>query len=382
MAGLADIPFYGAFRQVSDANRQAGLQEQQGVLQQAGLLAQLQAQMQAQAEKQKAAQAQAAFSADLQALGPNPTQEQMAAVGARHVRDPKALLDIQQKSLDRKSASEDRKSIADENRAQMALQFAQNLDLRQQSLEQRKDEFLSRTTDAASRQAFEQWYKTESLKTKQAQDNIANQMRMMGFDIQRQGQQLQLARIDQAAEQNVDSQVTKFANELQQQKLPALSASISTANDLLRQYEGKDIPGFGIIEGSSKIPSMVRGAESNKVRSAVQGVTNDLLNLYSGLAVTLPESERRELEQMVGGNFTDVDFKTAWPRIVNRYNTVLGNMGASASPKVVERYKSRPGAIKLEPLSPAFGAQSPAYAGPERRTGGDEPPAGAVRRVR
>ena len=351
---LSGIPFLSGYQAQTDANQQQGVQQ----LAQAGSLMQILGQMQAQAEKQKAAQREAAFTAELQGLGPNPTQEQLAQVGARHVRDPKALMEGQQKSLDRKTLSEDRVSIANENRAQMALQFSQNLDMRQQALEQRKTEFDQRVTDGAARQQFEQWYKTESLKNQQAQNNIANQMRMMGFEIQRQGQQLQIARIDQATEQNVDRQVTQFANELQQQKIPALAASITTANDLLKQYEGKDIPGFGIIEGSSKIPSMVRGSEANKVRSAVQGVTNDLLNLYSGLAVTLPESERRELEQMIGGNFTDIDFKTTWPRIVNRFNTVLGNMGASASPKAVERYKSRPGAMKLDAVAPAFGAKA------------------------
>jgi hypothetical protein len=102
-------------------------------------------------ERQKVARA------ELASLGQQPTQEQLATWAARH-GTPDAVMRVQQSSLDRQAASADRKAAADAAREQSALQFAQNLDLRQQDLDRRKDEFLQRTTYAQSRQAFEQWY--------------------------------------------------------------------------------------------------------------------------------------------------------------------------------------------------------------------------------
>lgn len=174
-------------------------------------------------------------------------------------------------------------------------------------------------------------------------------------------QQGENQRINQDLKQNqqTNTQIGQFANHLQQYKIPGLVASVQSANDLLKKYEGGDIPGMGLISGSEKVPNVLRTQEANDVRSAIQGATNDLLNMYSGLAVTLPESERRDLEQMRGGNYTVEDFKNAWPRVVKRLNTVVGNMKASVPPKALEEYQARPGAMNMNPITPAFDKELP-----------------------
>lgn len=194
----------------------------------------------------------------------------------------------------------------------------------------------------------------ESNRLREESNRIHATLAGVSLDLRRQGLVQQAERIDQQRNQFNDTRAEKLANELQQNKIPGLQSSIRTANEMLQKYADKDIPGFGLVEGSAKIPNAIRPAEATNVRSAVQAVTNDLLNLYSGLAVTLPEADRRELEQMNRGDFTNKDFKNAWPRIVGRFNSVLGNMRASASTEVVERYASRPGAMSLDPIQPAF----------------------------
>jgi small-conductance mechanosensitive channel len=194
---------------------------------------------------------------------------------------------------------------------------------------------------------------SEAFQAQLAQSN--QELRKLGLQIQQQGQQLQILRHDEQRQRAQEGNVTKFANELQQNKIPNLSASITSLNNTLNQYEGKDdIPGVGVIEGSKLIPGFMRSREAANVKSALQAVSNDLLNLYSGLAVTLPESERRELEMMANGQFTEANFKDAWQRTVNRYNSVLGNMAASVSGDVIKEYEGRPGAMSLKPLVPAF----------------------------
>lgn len=74
MTSLADIPFYGVYKEVSERNRQAGLEEQSQQLKQVGLLAQLQAQMVAQQEKQRAAQKAATYDAEIAAAAGDPVK--------------------------------------------------------------------------------------------------------------------------------------------------------------------------------------------------------------------------------------------------------------------------------------------------------------------
>lgn len=224
--------------------------------------------------------------------------------------------------------------------------------------EQRMQELQMRLEDKAITREQQAQYQ-QGLLALRAQSNA------LQAELARGNQQLKELQIrmagdqrDRAKEDRLDRGVTSFANELQQQKIPGLSASITSANTLLKKYEGMDIPGLGVVAGSKVIPNWSRSEESKNVRSSLQAVSNDLLNLYSGLAVTLPEAERRELESMQNGTFTSQDFKNAWPRIVNRYNTVVGNLAAGAGPDVLQRYQSRPGAMSLKPIEPAFTAQN------------------------
>jgi hypothetical protein len=157
-------------------------------------------------------------------------------------------------------------------------------------------------------------------------------------------------------EKDINGQIERFSARLQTAKVAPLLESARVANDLLNNYADKDIPGLGLGVGSAMVPNAFRSTEANNVRSALKAVTNDLLSMYSGLAVTLPESERRELEQMQRGDFSVKDFKNAWPRVIGRMNAVLGNLKAGLAPEAVSTYQSRAGALNLDPLTPAFGA--------------------------
>lgn len=221
-------------------------------------------------------------------------------------------------------------------------------------LEQRAEEFRLRMEDKAASREQQAQYQQMMLSMRQQANNLSAQIAQGNQQLRGMQMQLMNDQREDRRSQFVDRAVTSFANELQQNKLPSLTSSITAANDMLKKYTDKDIPGLGVVVGSKYVPGPLRTEEAKNVRSSLQAVTNDLLNLYSGLAVTLPESERRELEEMRNGQFTSKDFKNAWPRIVARYNTVLGNMRASASPAVLERYQSRPGALKLDPITPAF----------------------------
>lgn len=242
-----------------------------------------------------------------------------------------------------------------ERRAAEAQQRADALEERRRQTDQQHEYRMGQLKTDAEREAERKRHNLvvesltkESNAARAAQVDTSNRLKILELELK--GDR---AKADQL--RDTDRKVTAFANELQQNKIPGLTASLTTANDILKKYEDKDdIPGVGAIEGSSKVPNLFRSEESNKVRGALQAVSNDLLNLYSGLAVTLPEAERRQLEEMRRGDFKEKDFRNAWPTIVKRYNTVMGNIRAGVNAEVLKEYQSRPGALKLDTITPAF----------------------------
>lgn len=89
---LAGIPGYAGYR----GAEQLGQERQMGELQQAGTLVTLQQHLREQ-------EMERAFKADLQGLGPQATQEQLAQVAAKYAK-PGDVLKTQQSSLDRQAA--------------------------------------------------------------------------------------------------------------------------------------------------------------------------------------------------------------------------------------------------------------------------------------
>jgi len=340
MADVSHIPGLAGFV----AQRQNAAAQERGELQQAAGVLNLQAALEQQAMIREQAQREAAARADYMQLPPDAGIDAYMGVAKKHLGG-EALLKM---GLDLYQTREAAK--------QRAAQQQQLLDFRREDLERRREEFSQRQADAQQRAQFEQFYKQQSLALQREQANMNAELRRLGL-------QAQQARVDDMRDRNLDRQVTGFSNQLQQTKLPNLGASISNLNDLLKKYEGKsDIPGVGVVEGSGLIPGFLRSTEGANVKSAIQGVANDLLQLYSGAAVTLPEAERRELEMMSGGRFSEENFKSAWPRIVSRFNATVGNLSAGVSDAVRQEYSSRPGAMSLQPLVPAFASQPQAPA--------------------
>lgn len=165
-------------------------------------------------------------------------------------------------------------------------------------------------------------------------------------------------------EARVDTNTQRFAESLEKVKVPQIITSINRVNDLLKEYVEvdpknekspyrikKDIPGLGY---GTTLPGaqFVMGERGNLNRAAIQATVNDLLNMYSGLAVTLPESQRRDLEMMASGKYGQQDFINAWPKTVEFLNSTIGNLKAGYGPEVLKNYDSRPGAIKLDTINP------------------------------
>ena len=185
------------------------------------------------------------------------------------------------------------------------------------------------------------------------------------------------ARAERAAateSDKLDKGVADLANRLDQGKVPQVGASIRNLNSILSRYSPETVPGLGLTK-NLPAANFFLSDDGKMVKSSAQAVANDLLSMYSGMAVTLPEAERRALESMSSGAFNARDFYNAWPKIVERYNAVSGNVGAGFSNEVRTRYAQRPGAMSLDPVIPTAGASSGNQTGSQSR---QQQPSGPV----
>ena len=197
---LADIPFYGAYSERKRQNEQAPLAE----LQQASGAMSLMAAM----EKAKREQQ---FRGDLEALGPNATQEQLAQVGAKYASAPD-LLKSQTASLDRKASIQ---ATAEAARARIA-QAQQNAEMVHEFRMSRAATDADRLTETARH--------NKALEGIQAQNaQLTQHLRTMGIDIQRQGLDLRrdinaqktekVATEKEASVNNVSANMDRLAQE-------------------------------------------------------------------------------------------------------------------------------------------------------------------------
>jgi hypothetical protein len=162
---------------------------------------------------------------------------------------------------------------------------------------------------------------------------------------------------DAKAERQADQDTQKLSSALVAAKIPLLDTTITTLNNTMRQYSdaGKPLPGMGYAKN---LPGagILLSPEGKVVKSQLQAVANDLLVMYSGLAVTVPESERRSLEMMTSGKFSEADFRKAWPEVVQRYNSVRGAILGRAPRNIQERYfQQNPNGGSPDPIMPVGG---------------------------
>lgn len=215
----------------------------------------------------------------------------------------------------------------------------------------------------------------ERIAAQRAQNELQNQLRLMGIDMQRQnlalrGQGLDLQRQGMAmrndslalqrmlAEQGMADRKEKSLNEgtqklsKQSEDLTNLVSGVRELTGALAPYmaSGKNIPGIGygtnISAAGVDLSGAFLGKEGKANRSLVRNVSNELLRLASGQAVTMGETERQNLALMATGNYSEEDFLNALKNvIIPKVNEAVANVGAGYTPEVKNRYRDQGGRI-------------------------------------
>ena len=225
----------------------------------------------------------------------------------------------------------------------------------------KKAEFLMSQAKAYEQIAATADTARERIAAQRAQQDMMNQMRMMGLQLQQQGLDLRAqqaaatrAQADQAAADRKDKQLGEGTQKLSKQadEYVNLVSGVRELNNRLGQYvpEGKKIPGVGYGSDMSllgiDVSGQLMGEEGKTNRSMVKNVANELLRAASGQAVTLNEYERQTLSNMASGKFSEQDFLNAYKNVIlPKVNEAVSNIGGGYSQDVKDRYRTQGGRI-------------------------------------
>lgn len=341
---IGRIPGLAGYEAARLGNRQLEMQE----LGQAGQVMGLQAALEERNRREQALQRENAFRQELSALGPNPSQEQLTAVGAKYA-DPKTLLTTMQSSQDKQMQIQ---ATAEARRERLAQteQYANMM-----------HEWRMANARTAEERAAEQARHNQAQEGLNAQLAASNaELRKMGFEIQRQGQQLQLARLEQQQTQAQAQNVQQLSTALDRANLPEADAVLRLVEDSLAKVP--DLAAY--LNGpGSLVPDMAVSDAVKAGRQAFQKLFNITLKNRSGAAVTIPEFERLKAEFATGVFKTPEQIKKGVEQARKIISDHYRGVAAGFDSKVLDTYnanlRATGGTPLLEPRGDGGGKEDP-----------------------
>lgn len=341
--------FYETYRQRTAENQNAGLKDLQGIAQ----VMQIKGAMQRQ---QEAAQEQQRDNALREAIAKLPPDQ-------RTSQNVLPLIKQYGKPMDALKLEEAMKSREHEQnlRAQMAQD---NLAIKQQQLDLSRDQFMQRTTDAAARQQFEEFYKRSQLQLQGERDKLNADLKRMGLDLQRQGMEMKQDMAQEKRQQAGEKNVQQLGTALERANLPEADAVLKTVEEALSRTP--DLASY-LSGPKSLMPDMIVPQEIRAGRQAAQRLFNITLKDRSGAAVTIPELERLKQEFATGAFKTPDQFKEGVKQARRIVSEHYRGVAASFGPDVLKAYNENLRSVGGTPL---LEGSSPAPAVPAAPSGG------------
>lgn len=248
LAWLSRIPVVDAYNEQNRINDEATAASTREVVAKQGILASLAAQQ----EKARARAREEALAAELQGLGPNPTREQLAGLGARYVRDPVKLMEIQERALGRAEDRASRESVAAHALSAQKAQRQEMMEFRYDDLSRREQEARTRSEDRSLDRASREAAAKQADTTRRYLGGLMDAARREGLELRRDlGQQsLELRR-------DINAQKTERVATEQEASVNNVSANMNRlaqeANRLLAH------PGLSKTTGIRSIVPLIGG---------------------------------------------------------------------------------------------------------------------------
>lgn len=346
-------PGLAGYVMAQQQNQQAGMNDIQqfGAIQ--GLMANAQKQQQEQAYRQ-----------ELQSLGPNPTQEQLAGVASKY-GGPDALMKAQQASIDKKSAAE---AQAERQRAtleQQRLLAEAKLEQNSKFAEMMHEYRLSQAKTAEER-AAETARHNKQIEAFQVQNAATMQ------ELKRLGLQSQTDKAEAAKQGQIQKQTQQLGTALERAGLTEMDSVIRGVEDAMKKtprladYISGPLSATPDMAVGALTPGMTK-AEADDIRAgrqAFQKLFNITLKNRSGAAVTNQELDRLK-QEFAAGTFKDAKqlqaaVTQARNIITNHYRGIASGFGAETLNAYNSNMSEMGGTPLLEPRGAPAAPTGPA----------------------
>lgn len=144
--------------------------------------------------------------------------------------------------------------------------------------------------------------------------------------------------------QQLQTKTNQFSNQLQKVGIPQAQQQLDYIDEQLAKLKpDQNIPGFNRVD--SLTPTFMLSPEAKGMRQAVQSFANVLLKTRSGAAVTEPE-QKRFLEELGTGTLADSNqLRTGLKMMRGLLESEKRNAAAGVSNDVLDAYSGTPGAM-------------------------------------
>lgn len=174
---------------------------------------------------------------------------------------------------------------------------------------------------------------------------MAAQNRGMLTEPQRQNLEMRQQRMDQQNDQQNQQKVTKFSHALEQAAVPEFGQALQIAETRLGAHKPGELPGYGRVEGA--IPNWAATNEQQTARTDMQQAANILLKARSGAAVTDSEMKRFLTEVATGAGMSETAMRNGWANVRKAFDAKTSNIVSGVDDGTLNEYNSRSPIISL-----------------------------------
>lgn len=341
MNPLSNVPGLGGYI----AGQEQIQQQQMGDLQKAQAAFSLRGAMQ---DRQR----QEAYRNELSALGPEPTQEQLAQVSAKY-GSPADVLKTQQASIDKKDAANARAEAQRVTLEQKANDAQHRLQQQNQYAEMMHEYRMAQARTADDRVA-------ETARHNKQLEQFQTQNAATMAELRRMGLQTAADKAAATADQQKGKQVQQLGTALERANLPEADATLRAVEDHLKKTP--QIAEY-LSGPKSMLPDMMVPQEVKEGRQAFQKLFNITLKNRSGSAVTSQELDRLKQEFATGAFKSPQQLQAAVNQARNiisqHYRSVAAGFGPDALNGYNDNLRQTGGTPLLEPQAAAAPQPTP-----------------------
>jgi hypothetical protein len=138
--------------------------------------------------------------------------------------------------------------------------------------------------------------------------------------------------------------VQKLGKDIDKSRITAVLPAIKELDTAVAEFDRTgELPGIGLLK-NVKASDFVKTPEGKFIRASVQTLFNEELRQASGVAVTVYEQQRKDIQDALRVANTAADYVNVYKRLIRpRWSNIVSNILGKYHPKAIDLYNNRSG---------------------------------------